>query len=290
MKAVVVTGVSSGIGEAIARDLAERGYTVFGSVRDPGQAVGLQAELGSRFEPLLFDVVDASAIDTAAAYVADRVGTHGLRGLVNNAGIAVSGPLMNLDLDQVRRQFDVNVIGALAVTQRFLPLLGARANPSFPPGRIINISSVAVSAVFPFVVPYAASKQALEAMSHGLRRELQLYGVDVVLVAPGVVATPIWSKHEEDASRYAHTAFSSAISKASQMTMKLAARGMPVDRVARVVCRALESDNPRVRYVVPVRRISLHRLIPWVPVRRLDRIIARRLGLHPQSGVNTKTQ
>lgn len=283
MKAVVVTGVSTGIGEGLARYLANRGYTVFGSVRALKDADRLHAELGTQFVPLVFDVTDPDAIRVAAEQVAEQVGDHGLRGLINNAGIAVTGPLMHLDLDRIRTQFEVNVIGALAVTQQFLPLLGARPAPPHAPGRIVNISSVSTSVVLPFVAPYAASKQALEGMSDGLRRELQVYGIDVVVVAPGVVSTPIWDKLEADRPDVASvgTAFESAAARSYAKTKQMGQQGMPMSKLCGVVRRALELDRPRVRYVVSNRRMPLYRLIPWIPARWLDRIIARRLDLLP---------
>jgi NAD(P)-dependent dehydrogenase (short-subunit alcohol dehydrogenase family) len=141
-KYVVITGASTGIGYDGARYLIERGWHVFGSVRKQADAERVLAELGERFTPLFFDVTDEEAIKTAAQQVAETVGDVGLWGLVNNAGIAVPGPLMHLPLDEFRRQLEVNVTGQLAVTQAFLPLLGARKEAPRPPGRIVNIISV----------------------------------------------------------------------------------------------------------------------------------------------------
>ncbi len=167
---VVVTGVSSGIGHAITVDLTEQGYHVFGSVRTQEDADRVQAEFGERFMPLIFDVTDGDAVRRAADQVTAVAGEIGLAGLVNNAGIAVGGPLMHLPIDEMRRQLEVNVVGVLQVTQAFLPLLGAQPDPPFESGRIVNISSVSGHIAYPFMGPYAASKHALEAMTDSLRR------------------------------------------------------------------------------------------------------------------------
>ncbi len=165
MKHVVITGVSSGIGFDGARYLVERGWHVFGSVRRTADGERVRAELGEGFTPLFFDVTDEGAIKTAAGQVSERIGETGLWGLVNNAGIAVPGPLMHLPLEEFRQQLEINVTGQLAVTQAFLPLLGVRKNASHPPGRIVNISSVSGRIAYPFLGPFAASKHALEALS-----------------------------------------------------------------------------------------------------------------------------
>ena len=194
MKHVLITGVSTGIGYAAAQAFTLKGYHVYGSVRRQEDAEKLQRALGPQFSPLLFDVTDHLAIADAAMKVEAEVGQEGLACLINNAGMSTSGPLMLQPLDDIRRQFEVNVIGLFAVTQAFLPLLGAQQNVTHPPGRIINISSVGGKVAAPFVGAYVGSKHAVEGMSHSLRRELQLYGIDVILVGPGPVKTAIWEK------------------------------------------------------------------------------------------------
>lgn len=280
MKHVVITGVSSGIGYAAALELAGRGYHVFGSVRREGDAARLQAALGERFTPLLFDVTDADAIGRAAEQVATALGSGGLAGLVNNAGIAVSGPLMHVRPDDVRRQFEVNVVGVVAVTQAFLPLLGARPNPGHPPGRIVNVGSVSGRIAYPFIGPYAASKHALEALSDSLRRELLLFGVDVILIEPGSVVTPIWDKAEqEDYSHYMDTAYGPILRRFSKAAVRRGRNGMPVERVARTIAAALEHPRPRARYPLINHRISGWWLPRFLPARWFDRIVARMLGV-----------
>lgn len=280
---VVVTGVSSGIGYATATELVSNGIHVFGTVRSEADAERVRAAIGNGFTPLLMDVTDTASVRRAAETVGEAVGDTGLLGLVNNAGIALAGPLMHLPEEELRRQFDVNVFGAVSVIQAFLPLLGARKDPPHPPGRIVNLSSVSAHTVYPFMGPYAASKHALEAMSQALRRELMLYGIDVILIVAGSVATPIWSKMDHEAlTRYADTDFAAAGAQAYEAASKLGREGMPAERVAGAIHEALTSERPRTTYLLTNNRLMGWYLPRMVPARRLDRIIAKALGLRPQ--------
>jgi NAD(P)-dependent dehydrogenase (short-subunit alcohol dehydrogenase family) len=197
MRSVVVTGTSTGIGWGTAKVLIARGFRVFGSVRKKADAERLAAEFGPAFVPLVFDVTDEDAVGLAAGRVGDALAGEKLFGLVNNAGIAVAGPLLELSLGDFRRQIDTNLIGVVIATKAFAPLLGTDRTLKGPPGRIVNISSVGGKNAVPFLSPYAASKFALEGLSEGLRRELLPFGIDVIVVAPGAVATPIWAKAEQ---------------------------------------------------------------------------------------------
>ena len=195
--AVVVTGASTGIGEACAQLLAEKGFMVFGSVRKTADAERLKARFGENFAPLFFDVTDAEAVLRAAKEVENWLSGRTLAGLVNNAGIAVPGPLLHVPIADLRRQLEVNLIGQMQVTQAFAPLLGARDPQGGPPGRIVNMSSVAGRIARPFFGPYNASKFGLEGLSDALRRELTVYGIKVVVIQPGMISTPIWDKAED---------------------------------------------------------------------------------------------
>ena len=193
-KNILITGVSTGIGYGAARQFIQSGYTVFGSVRTPADANRLQAELGESFTPLVFDVTDAEAIGQAARFLTNHLAGSGLGALINNAGIAIGGPIQDQPMDVFRQHFEVNVLGLVQVTQAFLPLLGARANHPVQPGRIQNISSVNGQVAIPFMGAYVGSKHAVEGLSHSLRRELALFGIRVIIVGPGAVKTPIWGK------------------------------------------------------------------------------------------------
>ena len=282
MKSVVVTGASTGIGWATAKLLLNRGFRVFGSVRKQADADRLKTEFGANFTPLLFDVTDEAAVLAAAREVRAALNGEKLAGLVNNAGIAVSGPVLGLAADDFRRQMDVNVIGPIIATQAFGPLLGADPSLKGPPGRIVMISSVAGRNALPFAGAYAASKFALEGLSESLRRELMLFGIDVVIVAPGPVKTPIWSKGQQavDVSRYQNSPYLPALQKASAFMQHLESIGLPPERIAERVFEALTLPQPKVRYQItpdPMR----HLMMTMLPKRMVDKIIAKRLGLLP---------
>ena len=196
MKQIVITGASTGIGHASVKFLLSRGFRVFGSVRSRGDADRLQREFGELFIPLLFDVTDEAAVQAEAEKVGQHLKTNTLDGLVNNAGIEVAGPLPHLSTDQFRHQLEVNLLGPFIVTKAFLPLLGTDPARKGNPGRIVNISSSSGKIAGPFTGAYAASKFGLEGFSESLRRELILFGIDVIIIGPGAVVTPIWQKSD----------------------------------------------------------------------------------------------
>jgi NAD(P)-dependent dehydrogenase (short-subunit alcohol dehydrogenase family) len=282
MRSVVVTGASTGIGWAIAKFLVGRGYRVFGSIRKQADADRLTGEFGANFTPLLFDVTDEAAVLAAAGEVREALGGEPLAGLVNNAGVAVAGPVFELSVDDFRRQMDINVIGPVIATQAFGPLLGADPSLKGPKGRIVMISSVAGKNGNPLLAPYCTSKHAIEGLSEGLRRELMLFGIDVIIVAPGAVKTPIWSKAEQiDLSAYQNSPYLPALNKVMAFMMKLGETGLPAERIAEVVFEALTAARPRVRYQITPDRMR-HLMTATLPKRVVDRIIAKRLGLLPQ--------
>jgi NAD(P)-dependent dehydrogenase (short-subunit alcohol dehydrogenase family) len=279
MQSVVVTGVSSGIGWGITKVMIQRGFRVFGSVRKTQDAERLSREFGEGFVPLLFDVTDEVAVQAAAQRVRDQLTGETLFGLVNNAGIAVPSTLMHQPTDEFRHQLEVNLVSVLTVTKAFLPLLGTDRSLRGKPGRIINISSVGGKFGAPFLGAYAASKHGLEGFSESLRRELMLFGIDVIIVGPGSVATPIWDKAEQvDLSSYAGTEYVEAAKRVQKYMIEDGRKGYPPEKVGEVVWHALTTPKPRVRYaVVPGNFIS--RLMPrLLPKRIIDRFIARNLG------------
>ena len=281
MRSVVITGASTGIGWASAKLLLDRGFRVFGSVRKAADAERLRNEFGVNFTPLSFDVTDEAAVRAAAGEVRTALEGETLAGLVNNAGIAVAGPALELGIGEFRRQFEVNVIGPIIATQAFAPLLGADPSLRGPKGRIVMISSVAGKNGNPLSSPYSASKHAIEGLSESLRRELMLFGIDVVIVAPGAVKTPIWGKSEDvDLSVYRNSPYLPVLQKVRAFVAQLAQTGLPAERIAEVVATALTSANPKTRYQItpdPMR----HLIIAALPKRVGDRIIAKRLGLLP---------
>jgi NAD(P)-dependent dehydrogenase (short-subunit alcohol dehydrogenase family) len=282
MRSVVVTGASTGIGWASAKLLLDKGFRVFGSVRKQADAERLKSEFGTNFTPLIFDVTDEPAVLAAAREVRGALGGEKLAGLVNNAGIAVTGPALNVSVDDFRRQLDVNVIGPIIATQAFAPLLGADAALKGPPGRIVMISSVAGKNGSPMTSAYVASKHAIEGFSESLRRELMLFGIDVVIIAPGPVKTPIWGKGQEtvDASRYQNSPYLPALQRVGAFMKHLDAIALPPETIAALVFDALTLPNPKVRYHIAPDTMR-HLLAAVLPKRTMDRIIAKRLGLMP---------
>ena len=264
-KAVMITGASSGIGHACTTYLAGRGFQVYAGVRRDEDAERLQSE-DTAIHPVRIDVTDETAVAQAVATIAAATKGHGLAGLVNNAGIAVAGPLEYLDSDDLRRQLEVNVIGVQTATRAFLPLLRAGQ------GRIVNMGSVSGYMVYPLVGPYAASKHALAALSIALRLELAPWKIPVSLIEPGVIRTAIWDKtaQQADAQRStlppeAEDRYGPLITFTRQHVDRMAQRGIPPERVARTVHRALTARRPKARYPVGLdawAQLALVRCIP----------------------------
>ncbi len=277
-KHILITGISTGIGYATAELLVQRGYHVFGSVRRQADAKRVQAALGDGVTPLIFDVTDEAAVETAVAHISATLNGQNLSGLVNNAGISLTGPLMHLPLEQVRHQFEVNLIGLLHVIQQCLPLLGARHDAPHPRGRIINISSVSGKIAYPFMGAYAASKHALEALSDALRRELMLYGIDVIVIEPGTTATAIIDKASSGVEQYAATDYGPMLQKMTGDAIdERRQTAIPVAKVAATIVEALENPRPKTRYAVPRKWLTGWLLPRILPDRLLDRIVAGKL-------------
>jgi NAD(P)-dependent dehydrogenase (short-subunit alcohol dehydrogenase family) len=283
VRAVVVTGASTGIGAACVDLLVEKGFLVFASVRKESDAAALAARHGASVVPLPFDVTDAEAVAAAARNVEARLGGETLAGLVNNAGVAVPGPLLHLPIEDFQRQIDVNLVGQLRVIQAFAPLLGAGEQRRGAPGRIVNMSSVAGRFAAPFMGAYNASKFGLEGLSDALRRELMVYGVDVILIEPGMIATPIWDKAEEtDLRLFEGTAYAAPGRRMLKWLVEVGRRSPGPEVVAKAVLRALTDDRPPVRIPVVRNRFTDYTLRGLLPARLVDWLAARRLGLLPK--------
>jgi NAD(P)-dependent dehydrogenase (short-subunit alcohol dehydrogenase family) len=236
--------------------------------------------LGAKFTPLVFDVRDTEAVARAAEVVRAALGGKRLGGLVNNAGVALPGPLAVQAISEFREQIEVNVIGPLIVTQAFLPLLGTDPALSGDAGRVVNVSSVAGKLGAPFLGGYAAAKHALEGMSESLRRELMLFGIDVVIVAPGAVATPIWDKAEAVPDQlYAATPYAAALRRFRDFMLKSGRAGYPPEKVGAVIWTALTAGKPAVRYPVVIHAFTNWTLPRLLPRRVVDGVIAKRVGL-----------
>ncbi len=276
---VLVTGASTGIGEACARRLDRAGWRVFAGVRRDEDGQRLRAAMSPRLVPVRIDVSDGASIARAAEGIG-AADDGGLDGLVNNAGIAVTGPLEYLPIAEFRRQLEVNVVGQLAVTQACLPLLRRRR------GRIVLMGSIAGRMTVPFLGPYSASKFALEAMADALRVELQPWGLHVSLVEPGSIATPIWRKSGRAAAEQAaalpeeaRRRYGAGAQKLREAAEKTGRRGIDPDVVAAAVEHALTAASPRTRYLVGRDARLRALLVRLIPDRVRDRLLTRTLGL-----------
>jgi NAD(P)-dependent dehydrogenase (short-subunit alcohol dehydrogenase family) len=276
---VVITGTSTGIGRASALHLDSLGFRVFAGVRKEADAEGLRREASNRLEPLILDVTDAGSIAATAARVTEALGADPLSGLVNNAGIAVPGPIEFLPIDELRKQLEVNFIGQVAVTQAFLGLLRRSR------GRIVNIGSIGGEVALPFMGPYAASKFAMEGWTDSLRRELQPFGVEVSIVRPGPIATSIWESGTRRADELlehvpaeAVAIYGEGVQAARSAAAQRAREAVPAHTVAKVVEHALTAPKPRTRYLVGPNTKTMLRLKRLLPDRAFDRLIARTMS------------
>ncbi len=275
---VLVTGASTGIGWDTCRLLIEKGYEVIGTVRSAGDALKLKQAFSAAVHPLIMEVTEQAAVDSALVEVERIVGNRGLVALVNNAGIAVSGPLQFVDIDAVKYQLEVNVIGVLRVTQAFLPLLGGRIDTTLPTGKIINISSISGVISTPFMGPYCMSKYAIESMSDILRRELSVYGIDVITLQPGPIQTPIWEKarHDQDLTRYVGTIYEPILQHREKIIQQNEADALPVSRVSNLIYEAIVKKRPPTRTIIAKKK-WLMKLLTKLPDRIFDSLIVKSL-------------
>jgi NAD(P)-dependent dehydrogenase (short-subunit alcohol dehydrogenase family) len=277
-QSVVITGVSTGIGWATAKVLLGKGFRVFGTVRKQADADRLSAEFGKDFVPLLADVTNEEAVRQAAMLVGKLLEGERLAGLVNNAGIVVGGPLLHLEASEMRRQMEVNLMGPFMVTQAFAPLLGSDPGRTGPPGRIVQISSVSGAVGVPLVGAYVASKYALEGMSESLRRELMFYGIDVIVVGPGMVVTPIAEKGM-GLSRFGATDYGPILERFQVFFEVEGKKGLAAGELGRVIHHALTVRKPKARYAPVAGRFMNWTLPMLLPKRVVDRFIGKQFGL-----------
>ncbi len=276
---VLITGASTGIGRACAEQLDGLGFIVLAGVRKPSDADALRAAGSERLRPVTLDVTDPDSI-AAATDTVELAAPLGLAGLVNNAGVALGGPVELVPLEEWREQLEVNLIGAVAVTQAMLPALRRGR------GRIVNVTSIGGRLATPFLGPYNASKFALEAVNDALRGELRQFGVEVVAIEPGAVATPIWDKARRTADEFTARASSDGLDlyrSGIDATRKAIAdserAGIPPQQVASEVARALTARRPRTHYVIGRDARTRLLLSKLLPTRAMDRLVARVMGI-----------
>ncbi|CAL8466323.1 g5859 [Coccomyxa elongata] len=285
-RVVVVTGVSSGIGHAIAKELIGKKFHVFGSVRKETDAQRLRDQFVEYFTPLLFDVTDEVAVQKAAAEVRSHMKEHTLLGLVNNAGIHVGlDATADLPLAKLRKQLEVNLVAQMSVIQAFLPLLGTDLTLNGKPGRILNNTSIYGSYTLPFMTAYAASKAALNALSEGLHCELKPFGIPVIVIAPGPIKTEIWEGAVQNAQCIGHhnSPFDPFVQYSHKVARALTEQPgwfLPASAVGRKVCKVLTKRSPALHYV-----ITPNWCFNWFgpvcgPKRVVNAVVTRIFGLH----------
>ena len=280
MKSIVITGASTGIGFTTSALFLDKGYHVFGSVRKKTDATKLKEILGERFIPLLFDVNKKDEIKKSVTIVEAHIGKNNLTALVNNAGIAVLGPLECIDTNDFRQQLETNLIGTLNCIQEFLPLLKSEIDDTQTKGRIINISSALGGKIgYPFYGAYCSSKHALEGLSETLRRELTVYGISVSIIAPGAIQTPIWDKAESASlkKKYIGTAYGKAFQKMLGDMKRLGQRGLEPETVSKKILKAVQDKKPKIRYTF-ISEFTLN-IVYFAPRRLMDKLVTRYLGL-----------
>lgn len=276
MNSVLITGVSTGIGLATTHYLKDKGFHVFGSVRNAEDAVRLEKEMGSGFTALIFDIKNRDDVFAAAEKVKQILGAQYLRAIVNNSGIAIAGPLQHISIDKFREQQEVNVIGTLNVIQAFLPLLGAVKTPTDRPGKIINISSVSGRIARPFYGPYAASKHAIEAMTASLRRELMDFGIDAVCIEPGPTKSMVYEKAKYDEDTFEGTIYHEVYQHKNKFIEFAQKISIPTIDVSKLIHETILCDKPKARNIIVAKKWYIQ-LLTLLPDRLVDKMITNQM-------------
>jgi NAD(P)-dependent dehydrogenase (short-subunit alcohol dehydrogenase family) len=278
--AVVVTGASTGIGRATALHLDQKGYRVFAGVRKQADAKSLAEEGSDSLTPITIDVTKERSIASAKQKVQRAVGKDGLVGLVNNAGVGDGGPVETIDLDVLRKVLEVNLVGQVAVTQAFLPLIRKA------PGTIVFIASIGGRIASPFMSPYNTSKFAIEALGESLRQEVAPWGIDVVVIEPGSIDTPIWEKGAQTIDEQmaklkpaAKRLYSKQLRRMDEVLTETASRGIPPEKVAKTIHTAISSEKPKHRYLVGRDAKIAAKLKGTLPDRTFMKLIGRQVKM-----------
>ena len=270
-RTVLVTGTSSGIGRGLCQALIEKGYKVFGTVRNQKDATELKNEFGENLDALLVDVTNEKQVVRAKEKVENYLGGKSLTALINNAGIATLGPVEFLPTSDFKKQIDTKILGTFLCTKIFLPLLGTDNNTSGKPGRIINISSILGGKIgSPFMSGYCASKHAVEAFSESLRRELKPYGIKVIIVAPGSVSTPIWKEVEKqkEQNKYYKTKYGISFKKILNSLESFDQNSLSMKQLTNIIIQSIEIKNPKIRYNPT--KDPIQKIWPYIPKKIMD--------------------
>ena len=280
---VFITGASTGIGEQAVNLLIRNGYSVLAGIRDLKDADRLKAKFGSKLFPVFVDVTVNEQVISACQEAERIIGDNSLVAIINNAGIVVTGAVLYIPIEEWRTQFEVNLFGVINITQHLFPLLRKTNPTSSHPRRIINISSVSGLFASPFIGPYASSKFALEAMSDSLRRELYMYDIQVVLIEPGNIKTPIWTKAKVRPT-YFGPEYDGILDFKEKIIDNNIESGLEPEVLDRVMLKAITARKVKPRYLVRRQKWKFQ-LIRLLPVRMVDKMIRKRLqsrsGIRP---------
>lgn len=279
MRHILITGVSSGIGYEVTRYFLDQGDIVFGSVRSSADLERLQNEFGDKFHALQFDVTDHDAIKAAAEQVSQVLDGKLLTALVNNAGMALPGPLALIDDDRFEHQLRVNVVGLRYVINAFLPLLGASLDRPADqlPGKIINMSSISGILNSPINGSYSIAKHAMESIGEVYRRELMMYGIDVISIQPGPIQSRIWEKNIGSMDEFADSDYGPMIKRVDEIMQQARKDALPGSVIAKLIDRIIQSRRPKTAYIVHSRTWPVYMIAYWLPARWMDRMTHRQL-------------
>ena len=280
MQSIFVTGASSGIGYDCVRYFLAQGFTVLASVRKPADKERLDREFTRHFHSFLFDITDREAIQDAAARVRELIDENVLTALVNNAGVAVAGPMQLVNDDRFEEQIRINVIGTRNVTNAFLPALGARRNrpADQKPGKIINISSISGILNTPINGSYCVAKHAMESLGEIYRRELYMYGIDVISLQPGPIQSEIWNKNADSLTGFADSDYAPMIRRVDEMMRQAEQDALPPAVISKLIHKIIDTRRPKTQYIVHSRRLPGMILAKWLPARWVDRMLNRKLS------------
>ena len=281
MRSVLVTGVSTGIGKAIAEELLKNDFLVIGSVRKKNDAEYFEENYKNNFKSIILDVTKKKDIENAKKEVEKILleNKSYLCSIVNNSGIALGGPVRYLDVDIFRKQFEVNFFGLIEVTKSFLDLL-IDNNKYKMKNKIINIGSISGKRAYPFVAPYTSSKHALEGFSDALRRELLIHNLDVVLIQPGPIRTAIWEKAPSiEDNPFLKTEYEVPLRKFFKGYIQMGKNGYNPDIIGKRVVKVLMMNNPKTRYVITPQKIKNYLIPGFLPDRWVDRLTSKMLSL-----------
>ena len=276
-KSILITGVSSGIGHGTLSYFVKKGFHVYGSVRNSKDANKLKKIFRENFTPLIFDVTKEAQVKKAASIVKKDLKNSNLLALVNNAGVAISGPILLQKVKDFEKQININLNGAFRVLKFFAPLCGAEKNNNSKNGVIFNISSISGKIGMPGVGAYTASKFGLEGLSHSLRRELIRYGVDVVIIGPGPIKSEIFDKIDKKFLETLKKSDYAKVAKNIPKRMKNAKKiAFPAEEVGKLIFNALHDPNRKTRYTITPNKLMYWTLPMLITDRMLDKMVTKR--------------